>query len=242
MTYCVAVKTKDGLIALADGRITAGTQVSSVRKMMLLGSGKHRFFVATSGLRSVRDKTLAYLAREIETGQEFECMLDVISTYTRCLRRVELEDREALEKAGLSFNYHSIIGGMMQDDRAPHLYLVYPEGNWIEVDHVTPYITIGASGYGKPILDRALRYDTDVKTALKVLYLSFDATKFSSSDVGFPINFLTFNHEEGEWRENSLEDDDVREMRLWWNAHLANLVEHCPEGPWITPLTSGAAL
>lgn len=65
MTYCLGIKIRDGLIGLSDGRITAGTQVSAARKVTLIGSRGHRFFVMSSGLRSVRDKALAYLRRDM---------------------------------------------------------------------------------------------------------------------------------------------------------------------------------
>jgi putative proteasome-type protease len=55
MTYCVAIKVRDGIVALADCRLTSGTQVTVGRKITLHGQN-HRFFIATSGLRSLRDK------------------------------------------------------------------------------------------------------------------------------------------------------------------------------------------
>jgi putative proteasome-type protease len=62
---------------------------------------------------------------------------------------------EALERAELKFNSHALIGGQMAGDSAHRLFLVYPEGNWVEIGPDTPYQIIGASGFGKPILERS---------------------------------------------------------------------------------------
>ncbi|MGZ2993934.1 peptidase, partial [Pseudomonas aeruginosa] len=90
--------------------------------------------------------------------------------------------------------------GKLPEDPEPDLFLVYPEGNWIRVDQRTPYLSIGATAYGKPILDRALTTQTSLRAALKIAYLSFDSTRFSSADVGFPIDLATYSRHDETWR------------------------------------------
>jgi putative proteasome-type protease len=238
MTYCLGIKVRDGLVALADGRITAGTQVSVARKLSLQGTGSDRFFFMSSGLRSVRDKVYAYLRREVNARptKGFTSMLDVLEVYTKLLRRVAEEDRKALEDGNLNFNLHAIIGGQLADDAEPSLYMVYPEANWIEVDERTPYFTIGATPYGKPILDRALTSSTPLNTALKIAYLSFDSTRVSAADVGYPLDMLTMSSKDRSWREVQFEADDMVEQRQWWNTNIKGLVEGMPDGPWTQAL------
>lgn len=233
MTYCLAIKTQSGLIALADCRITAGTEVTQARKLAFVDTKNGcKFFIMTSGLRSVRDKVMAYVSREIEQGTRVNTMLDAINTYTRCLRQVEREDRHRIEQSMMIFNHHAIVGGMMPQDVEPTLYLVYPEANWIEVDHRTPFMAIGSTGYGKPILDRAIKYTTDMDTAIKLAYLSFDSTRLSSSDVGFPLDMVTLSAQDRTWRETHLEYEDVHELRDWWSTHIVDLVRTCPTSEW----------
>ena len=175
MTYCLGIKVRDGLIGLADGRITSGTQLTSARKVTLHGPNGSQFFIMTSGLRSLRDKAIAYLERDRRAAAvPYATMLDAVGAYTQCLRRVIDEDRTALEHSHIAFNLHAIIGGQLAGDEEPTMFLVYPECNWIQVDERTPYLSIGVTGYGKPILDRALHYDTPLRTALKLAYLSFE--------------------------------------------------------------------
>lgn len=238
MTYCLGIKVSEGLVLLADGRITAGTQVSNARKATLHGPEGRAAAIMTSGLRSLRDKTLAYFDRDQRRDHKhgFAAMLDAVAAYCTALREVAEEDREALERSELKFNLHGILAGCLPDDPEPSMYLVYPEGNWIEVDARTPYLSIGATAYGKPILDRALSFDTPMRTVLKLAYLSFDSTRFSSADVGYPIDMLTYTRDDGRWREAQYDYDDLRRQRQWWNEHITQLAAEMPDGPWTEAL------
>src|SRR3546814_19117422 len=65
MPFCLGIRVADGLVCLADGHITSGNQVSNAQNLSMHGSGPAQFAVLTSGLRSLRDKTLAYLERDM---------------------------------------------------------------------------------------------------------------------------------------------------------------------------------
>lgn len=242
MTYCLAIKVQEGLVCLADGRVTSGRQVTAARKVSLHGDANAPFCIMTSGLRSVRDKTLAYLDRALETrsGRGVTTLLDAIDIYAKCLRRVAREDRAALKGSSLAFDLHSLVAGRLPEDEEPTIFLVYPEGNWIEVDPRTPYLSIGHTAYGKPILDRALSVETPMTTALKLAYLSFDSCRTSAADVGFPIDLLVLPAAERRWREVHYDYDDLREQRIWWNEHITRLADEMPDGPWVKALLPAA--
>lgn len=241
MTYCLGIKVKEGLVCLADGRVTAGNLVSNARKVTLHGPAERKVAIMTSGLRSLRDKTLAYYDRlqRAEHAVGFASLFDAVATYSRALRQVGEEDREALAGSELQFNLHAVVAGQLPDDPEPSLFLVYPEGNWIEVDQRTPYLSIGSVAYGKPILDRALRYETSLANALKLAYLSFDSTRYSSADVGYPIDMLTWSRGDRRWREAQYDYDDLRDQRQWWNEHITRLAASMPHGPWVESLLPG---
>src|SRR3546814_35965 len=142
MTYCLGIRVADGLVCLADGRTTSGNQVTSAQNLSLHGSGAAQFAIMTSGLRALRDKTLAYFERDLRRNHPagFATMLDAVSAYCHCLRAVAKEDREQLERSNLAFDLHTLIAGAQPEDADPGIFLVYPEGNWIEVDRRTPYL------------------------------------------------------------------------------------------------------
>ena len=240
MTYCLAIRVDDGLVALADSRISSGNQVTQAEKATLLGPQNHQVLVMTSGLRSVRDKTLAYFERALSgRADPHHHMLDAVNDYAQCLRRVAEEDSAALEKAELAFNMHTLVAGQLPDDRLPTVYLVYPEGNWVEITERTPYLSIGATAYGKPILDRALDHTTPMATALKLAYLSFDSTRTSSMDVGFPIDVLTWPVARRTWSRAHYEYEDLQDQRLWWNENITRIAHEMPDGPWLADLIPG---
>lgn len=238
MTYCLGIRAIGGLIAVADGRVTSGSQMATARKLTLLGAEPYQFCFMTSGLRSVRDKTFAYLRQKHDLASPdcFPTLLDAVAAITKCLRRVAVEDREALEAGDLSFNLHAIIGGQLRDDEEPSMFLIYPEGNWIQIDERTPYLTIGSTAYGKPILDRGLSFETEMRHALKLAYLSFDSTRLSSTDVGYPLDIATFSADDRIWREAQFQQDDLIAQRRWWNEHIKQLAEAMPDGPWVRSL------
>ncbi len=237
MTYCLGVKLREGLICLADGRITSGGQVSVARKVGLHGPDGGQVCIMTSGLRSLRDKTIAYLDQEF--SDEAANMIEVLDIFTRSLRRVADEDRDALEASQLSFDLFAIIAGQIGDDSSPSIYLIYPEGNWVEVTERTPYISIGATAYGKPIMDRMLTFDTPLPLGLQTAYLAFDSTRVSTTGVGFPLDMLTFARDR-RWREMELDQDAVSGIRQWWNDHIIELATTMPAGPWADRLLPGA--
>ncbi|MCG8358339.1 MAG: peptidase [Kiloniellales bacterium] len=234
MTYCLGIKVREGLVCLSDGRITSGTQVTNAHKISLHGPSGAQLCIMTSGLRSLRDKTLAYFDRAFREERPLghKTMLEAVEDYCRYLRQVAEEDRAALQDSRLDFNLHSIVSGQMSEDPEPGLFLIYPEGNWIEVGERTPYLSIGATAYGKPILDRALSYDTSMRTALKLAYLSFDSTRTSSADVGFPLDLMTYAMADRCWRQTQYEQDELREQRIWWNENITKLATEMPDGPW----------
>ena len=229
MTFCIAMKVKDGLVAIADTRVTTGTERITARKVSIHQHGKHSLFLMTSGLRSARDKALTYFDEVLEeSDQNFDKLYKAVNAFAAQVRRVASEDKEALAECDLHFNLYSIIGGQLENDKEQKLYLVYPQGNWVEVGEGAPYFLIGESSYGKPVLDRVLRYESSMELALKVGYLAFDSTRISATDVDFPIDVVLYQRDTYEIVHHRYEDDDLRHLREWWQERLRLAVQELP--------------
>jgi len=228
MTYCVGMKLKSGIVAMADTRITSGTETTTAKKIAVHQDDKHSFFIMTSGLRSVRDKAVTYF-QEVMAEKEFNKIYKAVNAFGEQLRKVADEDRKALEKAGLSFNLFSIVGGQCIDDEEPKLFLLYPEGNWVEVGHNTPFVIIGNSGFGKPILNRTLKYDSDMKVAMKLGFLSFDSTRVSANDVDFPLDVILYKKDSFKLIEHRFEKTDLDTISEIWGKELQAALSHVPE-------------
>lgn len=234
MTFCIGMKCADGLFALADTRITSGTEMSSARKISIHQYEQHSMFMLTSGLRSLRDKAVTYFEERLKNEQGLDRMFKAANALSDEIRRVRTEDLEWLAQGGLSFDLHCIFGGQLSGDEDAHLYLIYPEGNWVEVRAGTPYVIIGESRYGKPILDRVWRYERTLEEALRIGLLAFDATKTSASDVDFPVDSVAYRQDSFELRELRFTGEDVAPLRASWQAALTAAVDAA--APTVRPL------
>lgn len=228
MTFCLGIKVKDGLVGIADTRVISGNENISGRKIAVYQHEGHHFFLMTSGLRSVRDKAVAYFEESLEDqSQPMDRFFKVVNAFASEIRRVAAEDKRALEESGLKFNIFCLMGGKMMNDDEHRLYLIYPEANWVEIGHGTPYHIIGASGYGKPVLDRTLKFDDSMQFALKVGCLAFDSTRISAADVDFPIDVVML-FEDGRLVERRFEKEELSEISDGWHERLRNSVNNLP--------------
>jgi putative proteasome-type protease len=229
MTFCLAMKLKDGLVGIADTRLTAGAECGVARKLSVYRPNGGVVFVMTSGLRSVRDKTLTYFEEQLERPDYTpDRLFKVVNDFSAQLRRVAEEDKASLQEAGFHFNLHALIGGQMPGDREHKLYLIYPQANWVEIGEGTPYHIIGSAGYGKPVLDRTLKYTDSLPLALKVGCLAFDSTRISAADTDFPIDVVLYRTDTFTPIEQRFEKDQLADSARWWQDRLRRSLAELP--------------
>ncbi len=233
MTFCAAIRIHDGLVGISDTRLTSGTERTTARKVTVHQQGRHSMFLMTSGLRSVRDKSLTYFEEVLEEeGTRYDKVYKAVNAFAAQVRRVANEDKEALRESGFDFNLYSIVGGQLENDKEHKLYLLYPQGNWVEVGNGSPYFLIGESSYGKPIIDRVLRYESTMDVALKLAYLAFDSTRISAVDVDFPIDVVLYKRDSYEIVQHRFEREDLQHLPEWWQDRLRKSVEEMPD-EWV---------
>lgn len=228
MTFCIGVRVQQGLVALADTQIVRGEQVSSKSKLSQIVQGDRAAFLMTSGLRSVRDKTVMRLEDRLAAEPPFTRVHQLASAFGNELKAVRDEDEQALKIGGLSFNLHAILGGQFGNDPVPSLFQVFPEGNWVDATPDSPYFIIGRTSYGKPILDRLLRYDTSIEQALALAYLAFDATRASVVDVDFPIDVIVMRTGTSTLHRSRFTAAELGPTHDWWHDRLRSALEDFP--------------
>jgi len=229
MTFCLGMKIKDGLIGIADTRITSGAERITAKKVTVHQHGKHSLFVMTSGLRAARDKALTYFQEVFDETENFPQLYKVVNAFANQIRRVAIEDKPSLAEAGLQFNLHALVGGQLEGDTEHRLYMIYPEGNWVEVGDSTPFYIIGESGYGKPILERTLQYSSEMAFALKVGFLAFNATITCAVDVGYPIDVVAYRRNTYQIAEERYEEKEVEDLARQWQSLIREAVPKLPE-------------
>ncbi|MFM9977714.1 MAG: peptidase [Sphingomonadaceae bacterium] len=200
MTYCVGLLVEQGLVMIADTRTNAGIDnISVYRKLHLLCDDSERLIVAaTAGSLSVTQSMLSLLEEGLpchdETGvprtvANQPTMFRVAQLVGEALSTAKRAIGQTLEGTRINASASVLVGGRIGDGRF-HLYQIYAEGNFIECQEDAPFLQIGELKYGKPILDRALAFDTTLDEATKVALISFDATMRSNLSVGRPIDLI----------------------------------------------------
>lgn len=172
MTYCVGLLLKAGLVLLSDTRTNAGLDnISVYRKMFTFEQPGERVIVMmTAGNLSVTQTTLARLNEAVDDEGATpatsimlaESMLDVATITGEMLSRVTAETKARMDRMTQAATASMIVAGQRKGGRM-RLFLIYPEGNFIEATDDTPYLQIGEHKYGKPILDRVITVDTPWK-------------------------------------------------------------------------------
>jgi putative proteasome-type protease len=233
VTFCLGIKVSEGLVGIADTRVISGNENISARKIYVYEIEGRSVFLMASGLRSVRDKAMAYFEEALTHNEEpMDRLFKVANAFSHQIRKAEQEDRKALEESGLSFNIFCLMGGRMEKDDEHKLYLIYPQANWVEIGQGTPYHIIGSAGYGKPVLDRTLKYEDSMRFALKVGCLAFDSTRISAADVDFPIDVVIYFGDTGHLFQRRFEKEDLLEISEGWQERLRTSVANLPSN-WL---------
>lgn len=197
MTYCVGLLLNEGIVLLSDTRTNAGLDnISTYRKMFTFEEpGERVIAIMTAGSLSITQTTIARLRQAIEDPDadgttsilKAPTMLQVAEIVGSMLAQVRGEIDEKLSAMRQHASASMIVAGQRKGG-AMRLFLIYPEGNFIEATEDTPFLQIGEHKYGKPILDRVVRPETSLADAQKAVLLSMDSTLRSNLSVGMPLD------------------------------------------------------
>lgn len=231
MTYCVGLLLKAGMVLLADTRTNAGLDnIATYRKMFLFEDpGERVIAILTAGSLSVTQTALARLREAIDDPDADEnrsimrahTMLKVAEIVGDTLAAVRQDIEGKMSASKVSVSASMIVAGQRRGG-AMRMFLIYPEGNFIEATEDTPYLQIGEHKYGKPILDRVVRPDTGLEDARKAVLLSMDSTLKSNLSVGMPLDLAVIAAESCRAESRRIEADDARfrAMSAAWSEAL----------------------
>src|SRR6185436_13191063 len=198
MTYCLGMLLEAGLIMIADTRTNAGVDdISSYRKLHCLADGPDRcIFAASAGNLSTTQTVISLLREGLPSGDD-DKLLRTIRQPTSMFRAAQLVGEavqlanetvgKALASIKISGSSSILLGGRIGKG-PPSLYLIYSAGNFIECKADVPFFQIGETKYGRPILDRTIHPATSLAEAMKIGFLSFDASIRSNLAVGRPLD------------------------------------------------------
>jgi putative proteasome-type protease len=239
VTYCLGILLPSGLVLASDSRSNAGVdQVIRVCKLDLMPAAKDRVIaIQVAGNLATTQAVVTSLREVFGTGQRghdlqlAKTMFEVAGIVGRQLRDTLTHDGRFVERSEASASF--LVGGQIAGE-APRLFEIYSAGNFVEATGRSPFLQIGETKYGKPILDRALTPRTTLEEAAKLALLSFDATVRSNLSVGLPIDLLIY--QAGSFSTSGFAT--VEETDLYWTAlrqaysdGLSALIENLPGPP-----------
>jgi putative proteasome-type protease len=242
MTYCVGLDLKDGLVLLSDTRTNAGVDnISTFSKMHVCEKeGERVIAMLSAGNLAVTQAVVNLLNEGIEIDGKVQTLLTVKTMFRaaelvgEAIRRVYKTDGESMQEHRVSFDVSFLLAGQIHG-RKQSLFEVYAAGNFIEATQDTPYLQIGEHKYGKPILDRAARFETGLYDGVKLALVSMDSTLRSNLTVGLPIDLLVYRRDtfRVELRRRITENDDYfRMLRERWSAALRDAYRVIPQPDW----------
>lgn len=239
MTYCLAIALDQGLVFCSDSRTNAGAdRVSTYSKM-------HRFcvpwdrslIILTAGNLATTQAVIARVQRDIEESADFSIFkARYVRDIANYLGELSLAEQakyspEGGAKAGFDASASFILGGQIKG-QAQELYMIYPEGNHITASDLYPYLQIGETKYGKPILDRIVRPDTPLETAMRCALVSVDSTMRSNATVGPPLECLFYAKDslQPHTRYIKLEENHpyLAQLRKSWDDNLRAAFDRLP--------------
>jgi putative proteasome-type protease len=200
MTYCVGLKIDRGLVFMSDTRTNAGIDsISTFRKMHVWEKPGERVVVlmsagnlaTTQAVVSLLDERMKAARDRMPTLMAAPSMFQTARIVGNTVKEVIASSTPAGERADSYFNASFILGGQIRGSE-PRLFMIYPEGNFIESTDDTPFFQVGETKYGKPIIVRAYDRSMSFAETVKLLMVSFDSTLKSNLSVGLPLDLLFY--------------------------------------------------
>ena len=241
MTYCLALKLDEGLVFASDTRTNAGVDyVTAYGKMHVLRPSPDRIFVLLSaGNLAITTELVDTLNSELTDNSNHPLraaryVFDAARYIGQLSRQVQDRHKMALSQAGISGDVSLILGGQIA--RSTHdLFLIYPQGNYISASPETPYLQIGESKYGKPMLDRILNPRTSLHDGARLALVSLDATVRSNLTVGAPFDLAIYRKDDLALAHNErihIQTAFYRSFREAWEQGLDNAFRGLPRFEW----------
>jgi len=246
MTYCIGLLLDAGLVMMADTRTNAGVDnFSSFKKLHTLAATPDRqIFACTSGSLSISQSVIGLIHEGLpaaESGGLNRTLMGVTSMFRAAQligEAVQMANQTvgaALAALNLNTTASLLLGGRIKGGE-PALYQIYAAGNFIECKSQSPFLQIGETKYGKPILDRGIEMAMPLAEAVEVAFLSFDAAMKSNLGVARPLDLMVMPRDPAFsvfCRRIEREDQYFDELSRRWSALLEEAAAEIPNPAFI---------
>lgn len=240
MTYCCALRLDRGLVFMSDTRTNAGVDnISSCRKMFGWSDENAVITLLTAGNLATTQAVVSMIDERLKSpGERHPSILGLPSMFA-VARMVGDLLKEEIARAGSgqmnadagTFGATLILGGQVRGS-PPRLFLIYPEGNFIEAGDDMPWFQSGETKYGRPILVRAFEAGMSFEQAVKLLMVSYDSTIKANLSVGLPLDLQIYVADSltpGPTRRIEAEDPQYLAVSENWSAALKSAFDSLPD-------------
>ena len=244
MTYCLAIKTNAGIVFASDSRTNAGVDyIRTYSKMHVFAKPEDRILVLlTSGNLATTQAVVNTIQNDIEDGAQKNLLgcrhlHDAAKYIGEISRKEQLQHAAAFQDAGANAGATMILGGQIAG-RPPEIILIYPEGNYISASSETPYLQIGETKYGKPILDRIIQPSTTLEDASRCAMVSLDSTMRANLSVGPPLELAIYRADSLAMpihRVFKLQSPFIKSLQKRWGEGLQRAFKRLPRFDWEAP-------
>jgi len=242
MTYCVAIKVNGGLVFAADTRTSAGVDdVRTYNKMHTVEVPNERTFVILSaGNLATTQAVIAHAKRDMSDPdadislRTVRHMFDAAEYIGQLSVRAQKLVTNETQYSSVNVETTLILGGQIKGEE-PAIYLIYPLGNCISASPETPFLQIGETKYGKPILDRFIHPEVRLEDAARCALVSLDSTMRSNISVGPPVDVAILPRDALSVTHKLRLDTDTpyyASLRESWARQLDNAVRNLPKFEW----------
>ena len=240
MTYCVGLLLNRGLVFMSDTRTNSGVDnISTYRKMTTWSKPGERVITmlaagnlaTTQAVVSLLDERSKIPAERSPSLLETPSMFQVAKLVGETLREVIESTAPNGQTADSPFAATIILGGQIATGE-PRLFLIYPEGNFIEASGDTLYFQSGETKYGRPILVRAIDPNMSFEEAVKLLMVSFDSTLKANLSVGMPLDLQIYEKDSfvvGAERRFESDDAYYQSISSGWGEALRSALRALPD-------------
>lgn len=212
---------------LGDLAVTTGAVTTRKSKVAVHRLSNGTCFTFTSGLRSITDKVLNYASAALANSDLLR-LFEVANLLGELLRRAREEDERDLQRSGFIFDAHLLLAGRLGGDQSATAFLIYPQGNWIEVGEDVPYLTIGRRSPALAVLDGLVTRGSCLSQALKIAALAMDAASANFANVRYPIDTVVLPNRSPQLLQARLNERDIAPLLKHWRESLRYALATAP--------------
>ena len=239
MTYCIGIKSKEGLVFASDSRTNAGlSDVNIYSKMFTYDVGDRSIILVTSGNLATSQAVFKSIEKDLKDNSGRKNLntcedFDQIAKYIGALN-IKHSSPRGINTDTVLLGSTFIVGGQIKN-KPMELFLVYPQGNYIKPADSKPYLVIGEVKYGKPILDRVITSDVSIGDASRCALISMDSTLKSDLTVGPPIDFAVYKKDQLKIASQkclNLDDEEFSKVSQEWSDGILKIFNSFPRFDW----------